>query len=79
MTFLRIDHQPVSEDDVYCRGPQPQADIRIQPSDVQGVGGLVWLDINNTPEFNDSMLAARMAVKLTVLRLHNNPALTYRG
>jgi hypothetical protein len=82
MTFLRIDHQPVSEDDVYCRGPQLQADIAIQPSDVQGVGGLRWLDINNTPEFNDSVLAAMlpwMAVKLTVLRLHNNPALTYRG
>jgi hypothetical protein len=75
MTFLRIDHQPVSKADVYCRGPQLQADIRIQPSDVQGVGCLRWLDINNTPEFNDSVLAATlpwMAVKLTVPRLHND-------
>jgi hypothetical protein len=79
VAFFRIDHQPVSEVDVYCRGQQLQADIRIQPSYVQGVRCLRWLDINNCPEFNDSVLAALlpwMAVKLTVLRLHSHPALT---
>lgn len=82
VTFLRIDHEPVSEADARHRGPQLQASIRIRPSDVRGVRRLRWLDINNCPEFNDSVLAATlpwMAVNLTVLRINTNPALTYRG
>ena len=79
---LRIDHQPIVDEEYSIRHLEIKEPILIESTHVEGLKRLVLLSISNCTELNDSVLRAMtpcMGTNLTFLQLTDNPALTNEG
>jgi len=81
LRVLSMDHEPLTEDELHLREPQLRSTVPIEPQDVEGLKRLLFFNVSNCPELNDSVLIATLpwTVTLKSLRLFRNRALTYEG
>jgi hypothetical protein len=81
LRVLSMDHEPLTEDELHLREPQLRSTVPIEPRDVEGLKRLLFFNVSNCPELNDSVLIATLpwTVTLKALRLFRNRALTYAG